>query len=94
MGEARRRSSTIRSSSSIISSSCWDSSIEHRIRALDVLPFRTRAASLGSREMLPEGVRETGVLEGPRELLKEEAMEWLKRVCASCAWGSFVSEGL
>ncbi len=93
MGEARRRSSTIRSSSSIISSSCWGSSIEHRILEFEELPFRAREASVGSSEMLPEGVREIGVLEGPpRELLKDEAMDWEKRDWASWAceylcWG-------
>ncbi len=55
----------MRSSSSISSGSRWDSSIEHRILLLAVLPYRNRAASEGSSEMLWDGVRERGVFDGP-----------------------------
>ena len=68
-GEARSRSSTMRSSSSM-SSGSGDSSMEHLILLLAVLLRLTHAASMGSREMLADGVRTTGELSGPpREAL-------------------------
>ena len=64
-GDARRRSSTMRSSSSMSSvASCCPSSMEHRILVAAMLLCLSQAASLGSREMLAEGVRAMGELSG------------------------------
>ena len=85
----KRRSSTMRSSSSISSDSRGLSSIEQRIFELEVLPRLPQVASAWSQDMLEEGVHESGVFSGAaRGLLKGmgEEMGWVKRVCESCAY--------